>query len=414
MSLFTLTVTVVAILVILTDGVCYLLLTPEESPSPFRHHSIQEKLGWAAFYSSYLLSLLRLPFAILPYVTKLLVFLLTRKGFHRFWRDTYSVQLLRIVGDLINLLSTAYVLHVVIPSSASLLSLLVAASTLAEAIRLITEKGQMLVSASWQMIPHQAVALYLQSMPFQQRIVRRYAAYYCLTDAERLDYIIRWLRTRAICDPPFADRLSYTTGFRIVPNSHGLGAGKVRDVTAGEVFIHRRWTNDPWLLIGQAMRRGTWLFDPRYLQRPFHYRTQSNRLATLFVLTHPAYSPPYTWYQFGHEIKVARYHVYHVLLGRLGIKIEQFIQSDGTYLFDQLLIRLAASLGWIDGWELLEPMKSNEEVIREVIEHSRDQCLPSAQEIAEKYCYPVRYVEEVLLSQLNAARSEETYVSHRK
>ena len=410
MSVFVLTVSLIALLVILTDAIFYLLLTPEENPRPFLHHSAQEKVGYVAFYSSYVLSLLRLPFAILPYATKLLVFLLTRKHFHRFWRDTYSVQLLRIFGDLANLLCTTRLLHAVVPPSQSLLALLVAASILAEAIRLITEKGQMLISASWQMIPHQAVARYLQSTPLRHsRMIRRYISYYRLDDSDRLDHIVKWLRSRSRCDIPVADRLSYTIGFRIVPNSHGLGAGKVRDVAAGEVFIHQRWTNDPWLLIGQAMRRGAWLFDPRYLQRPFHYRTQSNRLATLFVLTHPAYSPPYTWYQLGHEIKVARYHVYHALLARLGFKIEQFIQSDGTYLFDPLLIRLAASLGWMDGWEFSEPMKSNEEVIHEIIDQSRGECLPSAQQIAETYCYPIRYVEEVLIDQLNEACSKEPF-----
>src|SRR5262245_30371060 len=91
----------------------------------------------------------------------------------------------------------------------------------------------------------------------------------------------------------------------------------------GEVFIHRNWTNDPWLLIGQGMRRAPWMFDPRYLRRPFYYRTESNRLATLFVLQHARYSPSYACYQFGHEIKAARYDFVYRCLRWIGLDIEE-------------------------------------------------------------------------------------------
>ena len=101
-----------------------------------------------------------------------------------------------------------------------------------------------------------------------------------LASAQRLHCLIQLLKTRAASNPATALKLDYFQAFRVVPHTVRLRLGQVRDVAQGEVFIHARWVNDPWLLIGQALRRSPWLFDPRYLRRPFYYRTEANRLAT--------------------------------------------------------------------------------------------------------------------------------------
>jgi hypothetical protein len=121
--------------------------------------------------------------------------------------------------------------------------------------------------------------------------------------------VLNVLRAKVCDDPDLSRQVSYVRAFRIVPDSHPLEAGDVRDVATGEVFIHRSWTNDPFLLMGLAVRRGAWVFDPRYLRRPFYYRTESNYLATLAVWHAAPVCPPMALYQFGHEIKAARYAV---------------------------------------------------------------------------------------------------------
>jgi hypothetical protein len=390
-------------MVLITDGVCYVLLTPEEHPQPLKPSRIDKLVAHGAMWISYALSVMRLPFAIVPYLTKLLIFLLAREHFYRWWRDSYPVQLVRLIGDVVNLPLTAIVLREIAPDG---LRWVVDASMMAEGIRLISEKGQMLISAGWQMLPHREMARWVQSVRWLPMM--RYAAYYALDDDQRMGYVLRSMRERAAMDSDAARRFGYTVGFRIVPESHGLRAGHVRDVARGEVFIHRRWTNDPFLLIGQAMRRGAWLFDPRYLRRPFRYRSESNRIATLFVLTCARYAPPFGWYQFGHEIKVARYSAYHRVLRWVGITLEQPIRQDGTYVFDQVLWRIGGMMGWTD-CEPTPSMRSDAEVIVEIGGEEL-----STQEIAERYSYPLCYVEEVLMPMLyarNAAAISEAVAS---
>lgn len=179
--------------------------------------------------------------------------------------------------------------------------------------------------------------------------------------------VLAALRQRAAGDLAMADRLAYVRAFRIVPTSRSLRAGRVRDVASGLVFVHRRWTNDPGLIAGQALRRGLRLFDPRYLRRPFCYRSEANRLMTRWVLDGWRYCPAYAAYQFGHEIKAGRYILCFALLRRLGWAIERPLWGEGELRAD-----LAAR-------------------------QARGE-RPSAATIAERYTLPPEYVAEVLLA----------------
>src|SRR5262249_34953912 len=134
----------------------------------------------------------------------------------------------------------------------------------------------------------------------------RYCRYYALDDTSRARYVLYALKQHAAREKDLSKRLEYIQPFRAIPQRYGLRSGMVRDVARGEVFIHSTWTNDPWLLVGMAIRRAPWMFDPRYLRRPFYYMTEANRLATLCVLEHARYSLLYAVFQFGHEIRVAR------------------------------------------------------------------------------------------------------------
>jgi hypothetical protein len=342
--------------------------------------------------------LLRLPFVALPYLAKLSSYFLLRRRY-AVVRAAYWFQAIGILGDFANLLLTPYLIVTIIglPEHEILLVLL-RLSTLAEYIRLISEKGQMIWSAVWQMLPHRAVARWLRQAHIS--FLARYTDYYALSDTERMACVIKTLKALAHTDKDVYTRLAYFNAFRIVPHINPLRCDRVRDVARGEVFIHRNWTSDPWLLIGQVMRRAPWMFDPRYLRRPFYYRTESNRLATLFVLQHPRYSPPYVWYQFGHEIKASRYDFLYRILRRLGFNLEEPVCEDGTYRFDRLI-------GWLEdrlGLPAPEkrPLWNDKEVVVDVLKNGAVDW--SAQAIAERYTYPLIYVEEVLMEKIRAAQ----------
>jgi len=212
------------------------------------------------------------------------------------------------------------------------------------------------------------------------------------------------LQERARSDSDVRDRLAYMQAFRIVPVHHGLRGGYVREVASGEVFLHAAWTNDPWLLAGMALRRAPWMFDPRYLRRPFYYMTQANRLATLFVLQHARYCPPFALFQFGHEIRVARLHCFYSLLRRSGLDIEERVLADGTFQFDQLIYWLDRSFQHDHGWPGHRYLYTDDEVIADVQKQELTGEALTSQEIAQRYTYPPKYIEEVLWDKIVAAR----------
>jgi hypothetical protein len=386
-----LTIVIVTACVMVTNAVCYVLLTPTLPVNPHRTNRFMTGIGHTALAISTILSLLRLPFCVLPYAAKFTLFLLTKGQYNKRWRSSNMIQLMRLLGDFLNFYLTINIITLVAYDT---LDMLVVLSALAESIRLITEKGQMLVSAAWQLIPHRKIA------PYVGRLNQRYTAYYCLSDEDRLAYIIKWLAARSAGDEDAAQRLRYVWKFQIVGADHGLGAGDVRNVANGAIYVHRSWTADPFLLIGQAMRRSPYLFDPRYLPRPFYYRTQANRLASTFVLTHAAYSPPYAWFQFGHEIKVARYEIIFRLVGLFGLRLEQPVRENGSYEFEPLLGYVAAKFGW-QTEQPMRPLWSDAEVIADVM---KGNFKLTPQQIAERYAYPLCYVEEVLVEKIAAVR----------
>jgi len=155
-------------------------------------------------------------------------------------------------------------------------------------------------------------------------------------------------------------------------------------------------------VIGQALRRAPWIFDPRFLGRPFFYRSQSNRLATLFVLTHARYCPTYALYQFGHEIKVARYDFFYRILRWLKLDIEPKVQADGTFQFDQGLNRLAMRL-YGEQRPRQVPLWTDQDVIADILHRTPNIENLSALHIAVQYTYPLKYVEEVLMAKVNSA-----------
>ncbi len=312
---------------------CYAWFTPVKTPQPIPSSRFDRWIALSLYGLAYFLSLLRLPFAVLPYSIKLIRFLVFKQHYQV---SDYHILIegLRIVGDFANwVIGIIIIEHIGIFSP--VIKWMLFASIAAEGIRLFAEKGQMILSALWQFLPHRHLANWLNKKTVLPIALRRYCHYYGLSDNDRIVYILNTLRNYASANPDTSAKLAYLSTLKITLQKNGMRGGHVRDVARGEVFIHASWTSDPWVLIGQALRRVPWMFDPRYLRRPFYYRSESNRLATLFVLSNFRYCPTYAFYQFGHEIKAARYDFFYRVLRYLNFDIEPQVQADGTFPFDR-------------------------------------------------------------------------------
>jgi hypothetical protein len=232
------------------------------------------------------------------------------------------------------------------------------------------------------------------------RALLRYRQYYALSDNDRLVYVIALLRHRAAEDEPTARKLAHLRAFRIVPVTHGLRGGHVRNVASGEVYVHRSWTSDPWLLIGLALRRSPWIFDPRVLRRPFRYHTESNPLMTRFVLGNARLSPPFTLYQFGHETKAAATGIFYSFLRLLHVRCEPYVSIDGSFPFDLVPTWLCRCVSDQKIPVSIPPLWSVADTLLDVQMRLEAGEHLSPAKIAADYTFPLQYVEEVLWPQV--------------
>ncbi|MDQ2717708.1 MAG: hypothetical protein M3Z08_22675, partial [Chloroflexota bacterium] len=363
-------VVVLACMVFGIELLYYVFFIPDPKQKPLTFSALDKYLGVAAYTVAYVLSLLRAPLGLLPYLVKIVIFFGLKVRYESA-RSTYFREVLNMLGDVLNLGGSSLCIFLIVGKPASALpGLILYLPIWAECVRLLTERVPIIYSAAWQLTPHKRVARLLlacqhSGLPWRviARCLARYCRYYAPVDAERAAYVLETLKQRARQDGDLACRLEYMHAFRIMPLEHGLRGGSVRDVARGEVWIHAAWTNDPWLLVGMAIRRAPWMFDPRYLRRPPYYMTQSNRLATLLVLQHARYSPPFAVFQFGHEIRVARLHLFYLVLRWLGADIEAKVLADGTFQFDQLICSLDVAIHPDHAPEKQRPLWSDEEAI---------------------------------------------------
>lgn len=381
----------------------YLAAIPAPGDRPPRPVWWARPIGVGSYWLAYSLGLLRVPLAALPYLTKLWLHLVLRVDY-KTRANTAWLEALGLAGDAANLLvGLLVVVWVVGPLDQAGWWGLVYVPVVAEGIRLVCERGQMVLTALWQWLPHRRLARWLERSPAMRWAeghgfggIRRYRHYYRLSDPARAQYLLRLLKERAASDPLITECLSYVQAFRIVPASHRLRAGQVRDVAAGEVFIHARWTNDPGLLIGQALRRSPWVFDPRWLARPFRYWTAANPLTTRFVLSQAAYCPQFAVFQFGHAMQTARHDCFYRLMRRIGHDLEGWVRSDGSYDFDPLVRWLQGCLGQAAPAAPSRRLWTDSEVLFDLRRRHRLGQQVSPAEIARQYTYPRCYVDEVL------------------
>jgi len=306
-------IVLLAILVFAIQLIYYIFVIPDPSQHPIKAPPLDRYTGIAAYILAYTLSLLRTPLGLLPYITKLVIFFALKIRYESA-QSTYFREVINMLGDFINLgITILFVLAIVGPPNIHAAAFMLYLPIGAEIVRVLTERIPIAFSAFWQLLPHRVVAHAIlqrqDSNVLWKKVAHycpRYCRYYSLGDTERTCYVLQVLKHRAACDAGLSNRLAYIQAFRIIPLDYGLRSGWVRDVARAEVYIHKPWTNDPWLLVGTAIRRAPWIFDPRYLRRPFYYMTEANRLVTLLVLEHARYCPPYAVFQFGHEIRVIR------------------------------------------------------------------------------------------------------------
>jgi hypothetical protein len=395
-------------LVLLTNLVCYIgYITPQHVlAKPAKLGKNSRSLVVMAYIVAYFLAIFRLPYSVIPYVSQLLSYLLLRRRFRGLW-DSYLFQLARMGGDLVNLIVTTILLAGILNSQNEAVTYgLISLATWAEIVRLTTEKGQTFFSALWQIIPHNAIARQIENgaAPPSRRLAR-YVGYYTLNDTEKISYINCLIQEIIAVDSQTAVKLAYFRALQIVSYTVGLRAGQVRDVAGGAIFVHPLWLNDPWLLIGLVFRRTPWMFDPRFLPRPFFYRTQANRLATFFVLQNARFSPPFALYQFGHEIKAARFDLFYRLCRWLNLDLEEPVGEDGAYRFNRIIEYLSAGRERAGVEPGQRPLWTDDEAIADVVAGSKKGSLPTAAEIARRYTYPLKYIEEVLYPKIIFAAS---------
>lgn len=334
------------------------------------------------FFLIYILSVLRLPYAVLPYFFKLVIMVLLKNKFKIFW-NSVVVQWTRVFGDFVNLFLSTLILIYILPNYLNPLILLFG---VAETFRLICEKGIMVIVAVWQTIPHRLIGNFFA----RKRLFRQYSRYYILPDEARVKKSLSRLKAKARLYgmKQTLEKLRYVYAFRIMPDEFILRYGNVRNIAEGEVFVHANWSSSPDLLYGLALRRSPWIFDPRYLRRPFYYRSEANPLMTRFVLENIVLCPIFCVYQFGHEIKSARYEIFYKLMRRIGLNYEQFVCADGMHSFDVL-----ASFIFGDK-KNCESMKPEGELLSLLYSEQKPF---SAIEIAKKYHLPLIYVQEEIL-----------------
>lgn len=400
------------VLVIAGELALYTLLLPVSPCCPARPARLERHLGTVIYALAYLLSVLRAPLGLVPYLTKVALYFgggLRYEANHA----TYRREALNMAGDVVNLALTAVLVRQAGgPPALTPLAAALYLPLAAESVRLLAERVPAVFSAIWQVLPHRCLARTAlrrrRTTPLAAALVRwlpRYCRYYAQDDRRRTRYLLQALTGRAARDADLTHRLTYVRALQIVPHTVTLRGGDVRDVARGVVFIHRTWTSDPWLLAGLALRRAPWMFDPRYLRRPFSYWSQANAVATLCVLRHARTCPPYAVFQFGHEIRVARLHLFFTLLRRLGYADEEPVRCDGTFAPDQCIRWLERRRARATESAVLRPLWTEDAALADIVQRcDRGEHL-TADAIATCYTYPLPYVIDVLLPHCGAHRA---------
>ena len=133
--------------------VLYALLIPYPDQKPLKPRAFDKHLGTIMYFTAYLLSLLRAPLGLLPYLIKLFIFFVLRTDYESS-RSSYKREVINMLGDIANLCLTILLIYffVGVPTFTPLM-LLFYLPVIAELIRLLAERMPILFSATWSLFP---------------------------------------------------------------------------------------------------------------------------------------------------------------------------------------------------------------------------------------------------------------------
>src|SRR5690554_6230534 len=137
---------------VLVNSVCYLLLTPRPEEPPLIPRAFDKQVAKGLHALACLFSFARLPFALFPFFLRLALLWTVGSHYRPFWHSHHG-QLLPIVGECANLLLTTKLMLLVGGEAGGWSAAFISATVVAESVRLVTQKGQMLFSAGWQLLP---------------------------------------------------------------------------------------------------------------------------------------------------------------------------------------------------------------------------------------------------------------------
>src|SRR6266699_1745442 len=171
---------------------CYTLWIPDPLQKPLKIHSLDRQLGRAAYIAAYMLSLLRAPLGLLPYLAKLFIFFVLKVRYESA-QSTYSREAINMAGDFVNLGVTMIAIWLVAgPPGMQLSTSILYLPVGAELIRFTAERVPITFSALWQLVPHRRIARGLLARQHPHTFWRlithcfaRYCRYYALDNSER-------------------------------------------------------------------------------------------------------------------------------------------------------------------------------------------------------------------------------------
>jgi hypothetical protein len=391
----------------LFELISYTFVLPNKDHAPLPRRSSDAAIGHAFYMAAQFLSYIRAPMSWVPFLFEVPLALASPDPKKSLVKGVRWI-IVEGVRDLANFILSIWVVHEIVgPPQLLGWNLVLYLPISAEGIRLLTEYGQSLFSACWQLLPHANIVHGLSRRNLLKGSLHRYCYYYSLAEEERSEFLVEWLRARSACDDELSSKLAYVRSFHFISDDNYLHGGLVRDVAQGQIWIRKTWTNDPWLLVGLAIRRSPWVFDPRYVARPFYYRTYSARVTTRLVLRCFRYCGPFAIYQFGQEVLTARHALYFRVMRALGVDLEEPVRCDGSFRYDRLLSWIQKKLGRTPLTPDLRPLWGVDETIEDVVRRTRSGETLSNTEIASLYCYPYKYVEEVLTKLISAKLEDE-------
>ncbi len=184
----------VALFIFFLRLACYTLLIPDPSQKPLKITSLDSCVGRVAYIVAYVLSLLRAPLGLVPYLVKIFIFFVLKIRYESA-ESTYFREVINMVGDFVNLsLTTLLILHLAGSPKMWPPTFILYIPSCAELVRLITERIPITFSALWQLLPQRNIAKAIQwrrqSHAFWKLVVAtRYCRYYSLSDADRANYV---------------------------------------------------------------------------------------------------------------------------------------------------------------------------------------------------------------------------------